>query len=353
MGKNLEQEIQRYLRECDLNTEAKFLDDCVMESYWRTMAQGNDEAYEREVFDVTVFLPVRKFRKLGEDTEKIQSTIKGITSEYAFARGSLIHKFEWQPYIQYAKSNKPMNWVQIFNRLFELINTQGDTYYGGTRFLDTIREVNFNVPNYVTYIEQRRTAGQSTSRKDYYYDLLLEQPEADRITIINSILDLVGHHQPERTAIIRGLLAQHQPALGPQAQIPVDIWNAERLTQYIEQMDASIIAGNYGHTLTLAYTCLEGFYKSFIREEIPTQIGLTELTPMAVQIRNHIKTQLDSNGIVYPELVLVLVSTVTNAVCVARNNFSDSHSGNQAEKWLAVYVRDNVNAIVRMLLHFM
>lgn len=352
MGKNLTQEVQRYLRECDLHAEAKLLDDCVMESYWRTMAQGNDEAYEREVFDITVFLPVLKFRMLGEDSETMQSTIKKITSEYAFSQGRLIHKFEWQPYIQEEKSNKSMNWVQIFNRLFELINTQGDTYYGGTRYLDTIREVNFNVPNYSTYIEQRRAAGQSTSRKDYYYDLLLAQPEADRITIVNSILDLVGHHQPQRTAIIRGLLAQHQPAQGPQVQIPTDIWNAERLTQYIEQMDATIVAGNYGHTLTLAYTCLEGFYKSYIREEIPDQVTLTELTPMAVQIRNHIKAQLDANGIVYPEPVLILISTVTNAVCNARNNFSDSHSGNPAEKWLAVYVRDNVNAIVRMLLHF-
>lgn len=351
MGKNLTQEVQKYLRECDLHAEAKLLDDCVMESYWRTTAQGNDEAYEREVFDVTVFLPVRKFRRLGKDTEIIQSKIEDIASEYAFSQGRLIHKFEWQPYIQ-EKPNKPMNWVQIFNRLFELINTQGDTYYGGTRFLDTIREVNFNVPNYATYIDQRRAENKSTSRKDYYYDLLLAQPEADRVAIVNSILDSVGHHQPERTAIIRGLLAQHQPAQGPQAQIPADIWNAERLTQYIEQMDASILAGSYGHTLTLAYTCLEGFYKSYIREEIPAHSALTELTPMAVQIRNHIKTQLDANGIVYPEPVLILISTVTNAVCNARNNFSDSHSGNPAEKWLAVYVRDNVNAIVRMLLHF-
>jgi len=45
-----------------------------------------------------------------------------------------------------------MNWVAIFNRLFEIINTQGDTYYSGTRYLNTIREVNYAVPNYQTLL---------------------------------------------------------------------------------------------------------------------------------------------------------------------------------------------------------
>jgi hypothetical protein len=246
-----------------------------------------------------------------------------------------------------------MNWVQIFNRLFELINTQGETYYGGTRFLDTIREVNFNVPSYAVYIEQRRAANQSTSRKDYYYDLLMAQPEYDRITIVRSILDLVGHHQPERTAIIRELLAQHQPAQGPQAQIPAEMWNADRLIDYLERMDQSITDGNYELTLTLGYTCLEGFYKSFIREKIPAQAHLDDLTQMAVQIRNYIRAQLDANGIAYPEQVLTLISTVTNALCNSRNGFSDSHSANRAERWLAMYLRDNVNSIVRLLLNFL
>lgn len=245
-----------------------------------------------------------------------------------------------------------MNWVVIFNRLFEIINTQGPTYYSGPMFLDVVRETNHNVPPYAAYIQGR--GSKSTSRKDYYYDLMMEQPEADRRAIVNRILDSVGHHQPERTAALRAILLQGQPqSQGPQAQIPPDIWNAERLTEYIEGMDSSIVAGDYGHTLTLAYTCLEGFFKSYIHEEIPIHSALTELTPMAVQIRTHIKSQLDANAIVYPDQVLTLISTVTNAVCNARNNFSDSHSGNPAEKWLAVYVRDNVNAIVRMLLHFM
>lgn len=107
-----------------------------------------------------------------------------------------------------------MNWVQIYNRLFELINIQGDSYYGGAKFLNSIREVNYKVPSYSNYIEHRKTENKSTSRRDYYFDLLMEQPENER------------------------------------------------------------------------------------------------------------------------------------------NNFSDSHSGNRAEKWVAIYIRDNVNSIVKMILNF-
>lgn len=242
-----------------------------------------------------------------------------------------------------------MNWVAIFNRLFEIINTQGDTYFGGTRFLNTIREVNYSVPNYQTYIQQRQEQGKSTSRRDYYFDLFMEQPENDRRQITLNILNAVGHFQPERAETIRQLLGQVQ---GPQAAIPQDLWNADRLTEYLEGIDNAITEEKYEYALTLAYTCLEGFYKSFIREKIPTQATLTELTKMAVQIRNFIKSQLDTNGIAYPDQVLTLISTATNAVCNARNNFSDSHSGNRAEKWVAVYLRDNVNSIVKMLLNF-
>ena len=246
-----------------------------------------------------------------------------------------------------------MNWIVIFNRLFEIINNQGnDAYYGGTRFLTAIREVNYGTPSYPNYIEQRREEGKSTSRRDYYFDLLMEQPENERIQVVNSILDSVEHIETEKTEALRAIVNPAQTVVGPQAVIPAELWNAERLTEYLENLDTSINEENYEYTLTLAYTCLEGFYKSFIMEKIPAQAHLNDLTQMAVQIRNYIRTLLDANGIAYPEQTVILISTVTNAVCNARNNFSDSHSGNRAEKWLAIYLRDNVNAIVKMILNF-
>ena len=41
------------------------------------------------------------------------------------------------------ESNKlPMNWIEIYNRLFEIINNQSDTavYFSGPRFIDTVRQ---------------------------------------------------------------------------------------------------------------------------------------------------------------------------------------------------------------------
>lgn len=246
-----------------------------------------------------------------------------------------------------------MNWIVIFNRLFEIINNQGnEAYYGGTRFLNAIREVNYATLTYPNFIEQRRAEGKSTSRRDYYYDLLMEQQEDERIQVVNNILDSVEHIETEKTNILRAIVNPERDVAGPQAVIPADLWNAERLTKYLEHLDTSINDENYEYTLTLAYTCLEGFYKSFIRKKIPAQANLNDLTQMAVQIRNFIRNQLDENGIEYPEQTVILISTVTNAVCNARNNFSDSHSGNRAEKWLAIYLRDNVNALVKMILNF-
>ncbi|GMU85760.1 MAG: hypothetical protein AMXMBFR48_10020 [Ignavibacteriales bacterium] len=245
-----------------------------------------------------------------------------------------------------------MNWVAIFNRLFEIINTQGDTYYSGARFLNTLREVNYSVPQYSTYIEQRQKMGKSTSRRDYYYDLFMEQIESDKRQITLKILETIGRHQPEKADVIRKLLGKTQQVQGPQAVIPNDLWNADRLVDYLEKMDSAITQGNFEYSLSLAYTCLEGFYKSFIKEKIPDKAGSTDLTRMAIQIRDYIKSQLDGNSIVYPEQVLTLISTVTNAVCMARNNFSDSHSGNKAENWVAIYLRDNVNSLVKMILNF-
>ncbi len=246
-----------------------------------------------------------------------------------------------------------INWVAVFNRIFEIINTQGETYYGGTRFLNTIREINYSLPSYQNFIDQRREQNKSTSRRDYYYDLFIEQNENDRLQIANSILSTVEHFDPVKTAAVRQLIGQQNLVQGPQAIIPQDLWNADRLTDYLERMDTSINEGQFELTLTLAYTCLEGFYKSFILDKIPTQTAISELTPMAVLIRNFIKGQLDTNGINYPDQVLTLISTVTNAVCNGRNNFSDSHSGNRAEKWVAVYLRDNVNSVVKMLMNFL
>ncbi len=82
-----------------------------------------------------------------------------------------------------------MNWVRVFNRLFTIINTQGDTYFSGSRFISKVREIDPYFANYSQYIEQRNKEGKSTSRKDYYYDILMGFSDQGRLKLINTILE--------------------------------------------------------------------------------------------------------------------------------------------------------------------
>jgi hypothetical protein len=64
-----------------------------------------------------------------------------------------------------------VNWARIFNRLWELINPTDQTdptYFSGGRFISTVREIDAYFPDYGQYINQRRTSGKITSRKDYF-----------------------------------------------------------------------------------------------------------------------------------------------------------------------------------------
>mgnify|MGYP000606150440 CR=1 FL=1 len=86
-----------------------------------------------------------------------------------------------------------MNWIEIYNRLFELINIQGDTatYYSGPRFINTVREFDPYFPDYNQFIEQRNREGKSTSRKIFYYDILFELKEEMRLKVVFRILEIL------------------------------------------------------------------------------------------------------------------------------------------------------------------
>ena len=93
------------------------------------------------------------------------------------------------------------------------------------------------MPPYQNYIDQRREQNKSTSRRDYYYDLFIEQSKNDRLHIANSILATFEHLDPVKTATVSQLIGQQNQVQGLQAVIPQDLWNADRLTDYLERMD--------------------------------------------------------------------------------------------------------------------
>jgi hypothetical protein len=241
----------------------------------------------------------------------------------------------------------PINWVTTYNRLFEMINEQGEAYFSGPRFIAKVREIDPYYPDYRQFIDGRNRTGLSTSRRDYFYDILLGLQEPQRIRLLESIIDEVQPFSPDRAQALRQLLGG--AAHGPAAVVPQDAWRADRLNESLSEIDRSIQAGNFERAITLAYTTLEGFYKAFLRRNAPEHAELTEIIALSREVKRWLSTAVGA----YPDEALNLVNSISHAVDRARNRFSEAHFEEEAAQWLAVYVRDLLNTQVRLLLHFM
>ena len=240
-----------------------------------------------------------------------------------------------------------LNWVPIYNRLLELINREGDSYFSGSRFIAKIREVDPYFLNYNQYMEQRLASGRSTSRKDYFYDILLDLDESARMRVISAILDEVEHCDLNLSSEIRTLMGGS--ALAPTVAVPPFAWGADRLNGFLGEIDAAIAAGQNARAVNLAYTCLEGFYSAFVRGKRPSEAPPAEIIALSRAVREWLRSTIAN----YPDEALNLTTHISHAVDRARNRFSEAHFGEEAGRWLATYVRDLVNTQIRLLLHFM
>lgn len=92
--------------------------------------------------------------------------------------------------------------------MFELINQKdnSETYFSGQRFITAAQEFVPYFPDYGQYIDLRNQEGKSTSRKIFYYDILMELPEVTRVKIIERILFQVKRQEPEKSQAIEMLL---------------------------------------------------------------------------------------------------------------------------------------------------
>ncbi len=236
-----------------------------------------------------------------------------------------------------------INWVRVYHRLFEIINTAGDTYFSGGRFISKVREVDPYFPNYQQYMADRSG---STSRKDYYYDILLSFDEEPRLQILNLILEEVRPFFPEKVSEIQAELGGFSSI--PPAQINPDTWNSDRLNQYVNDIDIRIGAGNYEGAVTLCYTVLEGFFKAFVQKNISDCSDPRDIVQLSRSIQNYLRNEIDQ----YPDEALTMLNHITHTVNRTRNGFSESHFDERAGRWLAVFIRDLVNTEIRLLLNF-
>jgi len=241
-----------------------------------------------------------------------------------------------------------LDWVNVFNRLLALIDVPNQAnYFSGPRFIQQVRKVSPHHASYPQVIEIRRKEGKSTSRKDYFYDLFMAFPVAERTKLIHFILGELDDTASEGVARIRAILAG--AAAGPSASVPSQGWNADRLNLCLKEIDASLAAGTEERAVTLAYTCLEGFYKAFAAKHLTDQLPSSDILKLARGIKEHLKTRYPE----YPDEVLNMITQVSHAVDRARNRFSESHFEKEAAPWLAMYVRDLINTQIRLLIHFL
>lgn len=224
-----------------------------------------------------------------------------------------------------------MNWVRVFNRLFEIINSSGDAYFSGGRYLSKVREIDPYFPDYTQYIDQRRSANKSTSRKDYYYDILLSFEEGDRLRLLHSILDEVHYLEPDKVAALKDELGG--VAAIPRPEITPDAWNAQRLNDYLQEIDVRIGNGNYEGSVTLSYTCLEGFLSAFVNAKIQGYSGKSEIIELSKTVRYYLRDNIDK----YPDEAINMLNHIAHTVDRSRNRFSESHFDEQAGRWLAVF----------------
>ena len=240
-----------------------------------------------------------------------------------------------------------MNWMEIYNRLYEIINEQGGNYYSGPRFLGIVKEYDPYFPDYYNYMEQLQNEKKSSSRKDYFREIFLAFSDDQKLSFTKRILRDTENINPVKTSELYGILAGN--AMSPSVIVPDYIWNSEKLNNYLEQIDNCITEGQHQRAITLSYTCLEGFFRAFIEHNIPSKNGLKEILEMSREIQKYLKETVPF----YPDEALRLINHISLTVDRSRNGFSEAHFGNDAEKWLSNFVRDCTNSLIRLLLSFM
>jgi hypothetical protein len=243
-----------------------------------------------------------------------------------------------------------INWISAFNRLFPIIDRGGDTYYSGPSFIKMVQKVTYDIPDYQTYIEQRKNQDKSTTRRNFYWDIIDSLTEDQKYDLFRLFIEsLEPHAREEINELKEFLFGGGSPV--PRANIPIDFSSSEKLSRSLTEIDKAIEAGQHSRAVTLTYSCLEGIYKVYLKKNIPGSVLPKDLLAMAKLVKNDILSKV-RDGSQAPEQIINSIPTITNAIASSRNGFSESHFDQDAKNWLSVYARDLTNSIGRLLLHF-
>lgn len=245
-----------------------------------------------------------------------------------------------------------INWIAAFNYLFAALNNENKALYvGGPTFCRMVQRVDPGSPSYKQLMQLRQSKGQSISREDFYWDLIQGQPEPHRFSLYRMFIDHVEPHDKALADKIRDIVFCGGRAV-PTTVVPVDLWSSEKLNHSLNDIDHAIDAHQYNRATTLSYTCLEGLYKTYVRKHLPALVGLTDLMPLCKAVKDDIGRKLQTQG-PFPVEIVNAIPTLTNAIANSRNGFSESHFGDDSQRWLALFARDLTNSVGRLMLNFL
>jgi hypothetical protein len=118
--------VQEYLRQSDEIDAANFLNDCIIEEYFFTDAVSEGE--EVFVYNITILMPVRRFKKRGISTISIETKIESAARDYVRAFGKLYDRISWKSYL------KDVDQDRLDAKAIDIVLLLNDNEYVASKF---------------------------------------------------------------------------------------------------------------------------------------------------------------------------------------------------------------------------
>ena len=90
----------------------------------------------------------------------------------------------------------------------------------GSEFLDYAREIDDSIPFYTEYIEMRRRDDKSTSRKDFFWDVIKQMDEAEKLEFFKSMIEIVEPKNPEGLNSLKALFETTDEVVIKKKEVP-------------------------------------------------------------------------------------------------------------------------------------
>ena len=119
-----------------------------------------------------------------------------------------------------------INWVRAYNRLWKIIN--GPVYMSGSELLNFVREIDDSLTSYNEYIAIRSRNSLSTSRKDFFWDVIKSLNDENKLDFFNLMIEELNPKNPEGLQNLKALFGNENNIIKkkniPTIEFPNDVY---------------------------------------------------------------------------------------------------------------------------------